>query len=144
MKTTIANKKERDTRLVATQEGSFLRVGELSTYGVEWSDCSRATALGGMAYFGHYLNANGLFDDLVERCPLTYTSNNAPGKRRVLGTVVSGILNGARRYAHLSHQHGDKLCSDVLGIKTALHRKIAFGEGYGRGLKRIGRHGTRG
>jgi hypothetical protein len=70
-----------------------------------------------MAYFGHFLHANGLFDDLVEGCPLTYTSNNAPGKRRVLGTLVSGILNGAWRYAHLSHIQGDRLCAEALEIK---------------------------
>jgi len=66
--------------------------------------------MGGMAYFGHFLKENGLFDDLVNNGdPLTYASNNAPSKRRVLGTVVSGILNGAWRYAHLSHKQRDSL-----------------------------------
>lgn len=94
----------------------MLRVGELSSYGVEWSDCLRATPRGGMSYFGHFLRANGLFDDLVNSCPLAYTSNNAPDKRAVLGTVVAGIVNGARRYAHLSHLKGDGLCAAMLDL----------------------------
>ena len=89
-----------------TQGGSFLRVGELGSYGVEWSDCSRVTPLGGMAYFGHFLHANGLFDDLVEECPLTYTSNNAPGKRRVLGTLRSSdkFPSGAMKVVELEKE----------------------------------------
>jgi len=117
MTTTIANHGKRAIGSVPTQGGNFLQVGEWASYGVEWSDCSKVTSLGGMAYFGHFLKANGLFDDLVEGCPLTYTSNNAPGKRRVLGTLAMGILNGARRYAHLSHLQGDRLCADTLEIE---------------------------
>lgn len=118
-----------------TQGGSFLRVGELGSYGVEWSDCSRVTPLGGMAYFGHFLHANGLFDDLVEGCPLTYTSNNAPGKRRVLGTLVSGILNGAWRYAHLSHIQGDRLCADALEIKGSFASEDSVRRGLRKGTR---------
>jgi hypothetical protein len=55
-----------------------------------------------MVYFGHFIHANGLLDGLVESCPLTYTSNNAPDKRNVLGTVVCGIINGAFNAALLS------------------------------------------
>ena len=87
MDTTITDKKKYGTRAMATQEGSLLRVGELSAYSVEWSDYQKATPRGGMVYFGHFIYANGLFDGLVESCPLTYTSNNAPDKRNVLGTT---------------------------------------------------------
>jgi hypothetical protein len=88
-----------------------------------------------MAYFGHFLHANGLFDDLVDRCPLTYTSNNAPGKRRVLGTLVSGILNGAWRYAHLSHIQGDRLCADALEIKGGFASEDSVRRGLRKGTR---------
>jgi hypothetical protein len=135
MNTTIADYGKRDIGSVATQGGSFLRVGELASYGVEWSDCTRVTSMGGMAYFGHFLHANGLFDDLVEGCPLTYTSNNAPGKRRVLGTLVSGILNGARRYAHLSHIQGDRLCADALEINGGFASEDSVRRGLRQGTR---------
>jgi hypothetical protein len=88
MKTMIAGGRDCGTGAVVRQEGIVLRPGELTSYGVEWSECTRVTPLGGMAYFGHFLHANGLFDDLVEGCPLSYRSNNAPSKQQVLGTVV--------------------------------------------------------
>jgi len=135
MNTTIAGSGKRDMGSVATQGGSFLRVGELSSYGVEWSDCSRVTSMGGMAYLGHFLHANGLFDDLVEGCPLTYTSNNAPSKRRVVGTLVSGILNGAWRYAHLSHIKGDRLCADALDIQGGFVSEDSVRRGLRKGTR---------
>ena len=108
-----------------------MRVGELASYGVEWSDCSRVTPMGGMAYFGRFLHMNGLFDDWVEGCPLTCTSNNAPSKRRVLGTLMCGILNGAWRYAHLSHIQGDRLCADTLEIEGGVSE-----DSFRRGLRK--------
>lgn len=117
MNTMIANIEKPDICLTATQVKSFLQVGSLSSYQIEWSDCAKVTPMGGMVFFGHYLHANGLFDKLVDECPLTYISNNAPDKRSVIGTIVSGLLNGARRYAHLSHITNDSLCADALNIK---------------------------
>ena len=135
MNTTITDIGKFRTDLPAAQGESFLKVGELSTYGVEWEDCSRATSMGGMAYFGHFLQENGLFDDLVNGCPLTYASNNAPSKRRVLGTVVSGILNGAWRYAHLSHKQGDSLCAETLGIKGGFVSEDSVRRGFKKGAR---------
>ena len=132
MHTAITDRKKFGTGPLAAQGGTILRMGELASYDVEWAECSRATSLGGMAYFGHFLQENGLFDDLVAGCPLAYASNNAPGKRRVLGTAVSGILNGAWRYAHLSHAQGDGLCAEVLGIGGG----FASEDSVRRGLKR--------
>ncbi len=116
MNTMIADSGKRDIGLRATQGGSFLQVGSLASYRIEWTECVKVTPMGGMAFFGHYLHANGLLDGLVEGCPLTYTSNNAPGKRRVIGTIVGGVLQGARRYAHLSHITNDRLCAEALDI----------------------------
>ena len=135
MDTTITDKKKYGTRAMATQEGSLLRVGELSAYSVEWSDYQKATPRGGMVYFGHFIYANGLFDGLVESCPLTYTSNNAPDKRNVLGTVVCGIINGAWRYAHLSYLHGDELCAGTLALEGGFVSEDSVRRGFKKGTK---------
>ena len=135
MNTAITDCGKHGIKPTETPDGSFLRVGELGSYGVEWSNCSKVTPMGGMAYFGHFLHANGLFDDLVDGCPLRYTSNNAPGKRRVLGTLVSGILNGAWRYAHLSHIQGDRLCADTLEIKGGFASEDSVRRGLRKGTR---------
>ena len=56
MNTTITDSRKHGIDPTATQGGSLLRVGELASYGVEWSDCSRVTPMGGMAYFGHFFS----------------------------------------------------------------------------------------
>jgi len=69
-----------------------LRAG--SKLRIEWSkQSSRMTRLGGLAYFTEFLELTGLFDDLVFECPLTYTSNNAPNKRDVLGVMLLSVLS---------------------------------------------------
>ncbi len=60
MDTTITDEKKYDTRAMATQEGSSLRVGDLSAYSVEWSDRQKATPRGGMVYFGHFIHTKNL------------------------------------------------------------------------------------
>jgi hypothetical protein len=134
MSTAITEREEGDIASTARQAGSFLPEGELADYGVEWTDCSKVTPMGGMAYFGHFLRTNGLFDYLVQRCPLTYVSNNAPGKRRVLGTVVAGVMNGAWRYAHLSHIQGDRLCAELLEIEGGFVSEDSVRRGLRRGV----------
>lgn len=134
METGIADGRKCGTGVAAAQGGSLLRTGELSSYGVEWSDCLNATPRGGMAYFGHFLHANGLFDGLVEGCPLAYASNNAPDKRDVLGTAVCGIVNGAWRYAHLSHLKGDRLCAGMLGLGGFVSED-SVRRGFGKGTR---------
>ena len=136
MNTMIADAGKIDTEPVVRQTQSILRPGELASYGVEWTECSRVTPLGGMAYFGHFLHANGLFDDLVEACPLSYSSNNAPNKRQVLGTAVCAILKGARRYAHLSHIHGDTVCAETLGLKGGFVSEDSVRRGFRTGTRK--------
>lgn len=133
MDTTIMDGGTGDIGSTLKQEERFLRIGELASYGVEWSECTKVTPLGGMVYFGHFLRENGLFDNLVEQCPLDYTSNNAPGKQRVLGTIVAGILNGARRYAHLSYIRGDRLIAEALEIEAGFVSE----DSVRRGLKKL-------
>jgi hypothetical protein len=91
--------------------------------------------MGGMAYFGHFLHGNGLFDDLVAGCPLSYRSNNAPSKRQVVGTAVCAILKGARRYAHVSHIHGDTVCAETLGIEGGFVSEDSVRRGFRKGTR---------
>lgn len=135
MNTMIADTGNTDRGPAVRQTQSILRAGELASYGVEWTDCSRVTPLGGMAYFGHFLHANGLFDDLVAGCPLSYKSNNAPSKRQVLGTTVCAILKGARRYAHVSHIHGDTVCAETLGIDGGFVSEDSVRRGFRKGTR---------
>jgi hypothetical protein len=68
---------------------------------VTWTeDDSRMTQMGGLAYFVNFLKASGLFDHLVEACPLAYESNNAPEKRDVLGTMLLSVLSVQNHDAH--------------------------------------------
>lgn len=83
---------------------------------VKWDGDVRATGLGGMVYFGHFLKEAGVFDQWVEACPLKYTSNNAPGKQAVLGTILAGVVGGAWRYAHLSAIRHDPVLPKMMGI----------------------------
>lgn len=85
---------------------------------VEWSEESgRLTRMGGLSYFATYLRATGLFEDLVQRCPLSYTSNNAPDKRDVLGTMLLLVLEGHTRYAHMASLANAELDAEALGMK---------------------------
>lgn len=136
MNARIADKMNCDIEPVAAQARSLLQTGELSTYSVEWSESVKATPRGGMAYFGHFLQANGLFDELVEGCPLAYKSNNAPDKRDVLGTAICGIVNGAWRYAHLSHLHGDHLCAEMLNLKDGFVSEDSVRRGFKKGTRK--------
>jgi hypothetical protein len=74
------------------------------------------TRMGGLAYFTEYLEVTGLFDEMMTDCPLTYTSNNAPDKRDVLGAMLLSVLGGQTRYAHMSSLRGDLLDADLLGV----------------------------
>lgn len=133
MQAMIADTGENGTGPVLRQTESILRLGSLASYGVEWTECSRVTPMGGLAYFGHFLHANGLFDDLVEGCPLSYTSNNAPDKREVVGTAVCAVLNGARRYAHISHLHGDTVGAEALNIPGGFVSEDSVRRGFRKG-----------
>lgn len=86
---------------------------------VEWSemDKEQTSPMGGLAYFAHYLESTGFFEQWVGDCPLTYKSNNAPAKRDVLGTILLSVLNGHNRYAHITALRGDGLSAGLLRLK---------------------------
>jgi len=56
---------------------NLLRPNDMAFYDAEWTDCLRATPLGGMAYFGHFLHANGVFDEWVSGCPKAEQSSDS-------------------------------------------------------------------
>ncbi len=53
---------------------------------VRWETDSAATPMGQLAYLIEFLTLTGLWWSWQERCPLSYTSPNAPSKADVLGT----------------------------------------------------------
>ena len=62
----------------------------------------RGDAHGPLAYFIEFLTLTGLWSGWQDRCPLFYTSPNAPSQADVLGTWMLSILSGHRRYSHVT------------------------------------------
>ena len=83
---------------------------------VKWMPGAAVSSLGQMPFFIEFLKASGLFDQWVEDCPLSYTSNNAPLKRAVLGTLLLSVLSGHWRDAHISAIRGDGINPELLGM----------------------------
>jgi len=83
---------------------------------VRWDEGGSATALGQLPFFAEYLEVTGVFDRWVDGCPMTYTSPNAPDTVDVLGTWLLSILDGQRRYAHITGLRGDGVAPEILGM----------------------------
>jgi hypothetical protein len=97
---------------------------------VRWDENGSATALGQLAFFAEFLEVSGLFERWENSCPLVYTSPNAPGLRDILGTWMLSILDGQRRYAHVTALRGDAVAPQILDMKRivsdeALRRALA-------------------
>ena len=99
---------------------------------VRWDEHGGATAMGQLAFFAEFLDVSGLFDRWVAACPMTYTSPNAPTVRDVLGTWLLSILDGHRRYSHVSGLRGDVVAPQILGMK-----RIISDEGLRRALAHL-------
>ncbi len=67
-------------------------------------------------FFAEFLDVSGLFARWVACCPLAYTSPNAPAVGNVLGTWLLSILDGQRRYAHVTGLRGDAVAPQILGM----------------------------
>jgi hypothetical protein len=65
---------------------------------------------------------------------MVYTSPNAPDIRDVLGTWLLSVLDGQRRYAHVTGLRGDAVAPQILGMK-----KIVSDESLRRGLAHLDR-----
>ena len=69
---------------------------------VNWDTKENATTMGQLTFFAEFLELAGLFECWVQQCPLRYTRPNAPSVRDLLGTWMLSILDGQRRYAHIT------------------------------------------
>lgn len=99
---------------------------------VEWDDTVRVTQLGQLPFFIEFLKQGGLFENWISRCPLYFTSPNAPTKRDVLGTVMLSVLAGHWRYAHMTALRCDPVNPPLLGM-----RKVVSEDGVRRGINKI-------
>ncbi len=64
---------------------------------IQWDGSAAVTTMGQMPVFIDFHKTSGLWDRFVAECPLKYTSNNAPGKVDVLGTLLMSVLAGQWR-----------------------------------------------
>ena len=87
---------------------------------VRWDENASATALGQLPFFAEFLAFTGLFERWVDGCPMSYVSPNAPRPRDVLGTWLLGILDGQRRYAHITGLRGDAVAPQILGMSRIM------------------------
>jgi len=87
---------------------------------VRWDEGGSATALGQLPFFAEFLEVSQLFENWVETCPMAYTSPNAPKVRDVLGTWLLSILDGQRRYAHVTGLRGDAVAPRILGMSKII------------------------
>ena len=99
---------------------------------VRWDENGSASALGQLAFFAEFLEVSGLFERWTEGCPMGYTSPNAPDVRDILGTWLLSILDGQRRYAHISGLRGDAVAPQLLGMT-----RIRSDESLRRALKHL-------
>lgn len=87
---------------------------------VRWDENGSASAMGQLPFFAELLEVSGVFERWVEGCPLSYTSPNAPHARDVLGTWLLSILDGQRRYAHVTGLRGDAVAPQILGMSRIM------------------------
>jgi hypothetical protein len=111
-----------------------LELIQVDTFGgkvhVKWDSQASITPLGQLAFFIEFLKTSGLFNNWVESCPMSYSSNNAPKKRDVLGTILISILAGHKRYAHIMSVRCDDVNPGLLGMS-----KVASEDSVRRALK---------
>ena len=82
----------------------------------QWNEDAPVTLHGYLPFFSEYLRAGGLFQHLVESCPIRFRSNNAPEVADVVGTLVISLLSGHTRYNHAQSLYGDTVAAKLLGI----------------------------
>jgi hypothetical protein len=100
---------------------------------VRWDPDAAVTAYGPVTYFIEFLKANGLWQEWVKDCPLSYRSPNAPPKQDILGTIFLSVLAGHKRYAHVTTIRSDSVTPQLLGMKRvrsedAVRRAFLQGE----------------
>ena len=97
-----------------------------------WDNETPLSTGGHNALMSAFLKAGGVFDRLVESCPLRLTSPNAPTNRETLGTAIVGMVNGSSRYRHFDTLGGDTATAEMFGL-----RKLMSCDSVRRNLKAI-------
>lgn len=109
---------------------------DLDTYDgkifVEWDPEAAVTPLAQLPFFIEYLKLGRRFEPWVDDCPLEYTSNNAPEKVDVLGSLFLSILAGHNRFSHITTLMSDGVNSKLLGMN-----KVVSDDSARRALKKI-------
>jgi hypothetical protein len=118
------------------ENSSISKAIEVETFAgkvhVEWDPTAAVTPIGQLPFFIEFLNLGHRFNTWVEDCPLHYTSNNAPKKIDVLGSLFLSILSGHNRYTHLTALRGDSVNTQLLGMNKVVSDDSAI-----RALKRM-------
>ena len=91
---------------------------------VEWDHEAAVTPLGQLPFFIEFLKTTKLFDELVEECPLEFTSNNASNVRDILGSMLLSVLSGHTRYSHLTALRGESINAELLGMKKIVSEDV--------------------
>jgi hypothetical protein len=99
---------------------------------VEWDPTAAVPPIGQLPFFIELLKLGHRFNLWVEGCPLHYTSNNAPKKIDVLGSLFLSILSGHNRYTHLTALRGNSVNTQLLGMNKVVSDDSAI-----RALKRM-------
>lgn len=81
---------------------------------------AKVTNLGQLSFFIDFLKTSGLYSKWIEEFPLEYSSNNAPSKSDVLGTLFLSVLSGHKRYAHVTGIRSDQVNSDLLNMNKVV------------------------
>lgn len=102
---------------------------------IEWDPEASVTPLGQLPFFIQFLKLGERFDPWVDDCPLSYTSNNAPDKIDVLGSLFLSILSGHKRYAHITTLISDNVSPSLLGMN-----KVVSEDSARRAVKKIEEH----
>ena len=91
---------------------------------VEWDPQAAVTPLGQLPFFIEFLKTTKLFDQLVEDCPLKFTSNNASSVRDILGSMVLSVLSGHTRYSHTNALRGESVNTELLGMRKIVSEDV--------------------
>lgn len=91
---------------------------------VEWDPQAAVTPLGQLPFFIEFLKTTKLFDELVESCPLEFTSNNASRVRDILGSMMLSVLSGHTRYSHINALRGEGVNAELLGMKKIVSEDV--------------------
>src|SRR4029077_11310922 len=91
---------------------------------VEWDSQAAVTPLGQLPFFIEFLKTTQLFDQLVESCPLKFTSNNASNVRDILGSMMLSVLAGHSRYSHINALRGEGVNAELLGMEKIVSEDV--------------------